>query len=200
MGGAAGGEEPVRPTCRSRSSTRLHRRWVMFLRGLTDADCARAYVHPELGHVTLDEAIALYAWHCRHHGGHIRQGLGIEGLAIADCGLRIADCGLGIADWGLRIGMMPEAIRARRRGSARCGAIAAKPGRCLECLGRTCRVGRVGSALTIPGRLRRCRTRHECDDGTHRRSTRPCRSCPSRSRRAARSRGCWPAGSTASRA
>jgi hypothetical protein len=55
----------------------LHRRWVMFLRGLTDADYARAYVHPELGHVTLDEAIALYAWHCRHHGGHIRQGLGI---------------------------------------------------------------------------------------------------------------------------
>ena len=55
----------------------LHRRWVMFLRGLTDADFARAYVHPELGHVTLDEAIALYAWHCRHHGAHIRQGLGI---------------------------------------------------------------------------------------------------------------------------
>ena len=33
----------------------LHRRWVMFLRGLTDADFARVYVHPELGRVTLDE-------------------------------------------------------------------------------------------------------------------------------------------------
>ena len=27
----------------------LHRRWVMFLRGLTDAEFAKAYVHPELG-------------------------------------------------------------------------------------------------------------------------------------------------------
>ena len=45
---------------------------------LSDAECARAYVHPELGRVTLDEAITLYSWHCRHHAGHIRQGLGIR--------------------------------------------------------------------------------------------------------------------------
>jgi hypothetical protein len=56
----------------------LHRRWVMFLRALTDADFARAYVHPELGRVTLDEGLALYSWHCRHHGGHISQGLRIK--------------------------------------------------------------------------------------------------------------------------
>jgi hypothetical protein len=54
----------------------LHRRWVMFLRGLAAADFARVYVHPELGRVTLDEAVALYAWHCHHHEGHIRLGLG----------------------------------------------------------------------------------------------------------------------------
>ena len=54
----------------------LHRRWVMFLRGLTDADFGRAYVHPELGRVTLDEALTLYSWHCRHHEGHIKLGLG----------------------------------------------------------------------------------------------------------------------------
>jgi hypothetical protein len=54
----------------------LHRRWVMFLRTLTDADLAKAYVHPELGRVSLDEALALYAWHCRHHAGHIKQGVG----------------------------------------------------------------------------------------------------------------------------
>ena len=53
----------------------LHRRWVMFLRSLDDADFAKAYVHPELGRVSLDEGIALYAWHCRHHGAHIQQGL-----------------------------------------------------------------------------------------------------------------------------
>jgi DinB superfamily len=54
----------------------LHRRWMMFLRSLADADFSKAYVHPELGRVTLDEAVALYAWHCRHHEGHIRLGLG----------------------------------------------------------------------------------------------------------------------------
>ena len=57
----------------------LHRRWVMFLRALIDADCSKAYVHPELGKVTLDEAIALYAWHCRHHTAHIRLGLRAQG-------------------------------------------------------------------------------------------------------------------------
>jgi hypothetical protein len=56
----------------------LHRRWLMFLRGLSDADFSKVYVHPELGRVTLDEGIALYAWHCRHHAAHVRQGLGIR--------------------------------------------------------------------------------------------------------------------------
>jgi DinB superfamily len=53
----------------------LHRRWVMFLRALTEADFAKAYIHPELGRVSLDEALALYAWHCQHHAEHIKQGL-----------------------------------------------------------------------------------------------------------------------------
>ena len=59
----------------------LHRRWLMFLRGLPDTEFAKAYVHPELGPVTLDEALTLYAWHCRHHTGHIRLGLGVEAAA-----------------------------------------------------------------------------------------------------------------------
>ena len=54
----------------------LHRRWVTFLRALPDDDFRRAYVHPDMGPVTLDEAVAMYAWHCRHHEAHIRQGLG----------------------------------------------------------------------------------------------------------------------------
>ena len=57
----------------------LHRRWVAFLRALPAAAFGKAYVHPELGRVTLDEAVALYAWHCRHHAEHVRQGLGAEG-------------------------------------------------------------------------------------------------------------------------
>jgi hypothetical protein len=56
----------------------LHRRWVMFLRALTDADFAKVYIHPELGRVTLDEGLSMYAWHCLHHMGHIKQGLGIR--------------------------------------------------------------------------------------------------------------------------
>ena len=56
----------------------LHRRWVMFLRALPVADFGKAYVHPELGRVSLDEALSLYAWHCRHHAGHIKLGLGIR--------------------------------------------------------------------------------------------------------------------------
>jgi len=54
----------------------LHRRWVAFLRALPADRFARAYVHPELGRVTLDEAVALYAWHCRHHAAHIELALG----------------------------------------------------------------------------------------------------------------------------
>jgi hypothetical protein len=53
----------------------LHRRWILFLRNLPDADFARPYVHPELGRVTIDHAVALYAWHCRHHLAHIEQAL-----------------------------------------------------------------------------------------------------------------------------
>jgi DinB family protein len=57
----------------------LHRRWVAFLRALPDAEFDKAYVHPELGRVTLDEALALYAWHCGHHAAHIKLGLGAGG-------------------------------------------------------------------------------------------------------------------------
>jgi hypothetical protein len=74
----------------------LHRRWVMFLRALTDADFGKAYVHPEMGRVTLDEALALYSWHCRHHGGHIKKGLGIgdEGVgSSSDKGSRVGQVG-----------------------------------------------------------------------------------------------------------
>ena len=29
-------------------------------------------MHPEMGVVSLDAALALYAWHGKHHIGHIR--------------------------------------------------------------------------------------------------------------------------------
>lgn len=49
----------------------LHGRWVMLLRSLAPADFARAFHHPELGRVTLNRNVALYAWHGRHHIAHI---------------------------------------------------------------------------------------------------------------------------------
>ncbi len=49
----------------------LHRRWVPLLRSLQRADFARRFRHPELGVVSLDMNLALYAWHGRHHVAHI---------------------------------------------------------------------------------------------------------------------------------
>ena len=49
----------------------LHRRWMLLLRSLTPADFARQFRHPELGVVSLDKNLALYAWHGRHHVAQI---------------------------------------------------------------------------------------------------------------------------------
>lgn len=49
----------------------LHRRWVVLLRSLASEDFSRAFKHPEMGLVTLDRNVALYAWHGRHHVAHI---------------------------------------------------------------------------------------------------------------------------------
>jgi len=49
----------------------LHRRWMMFLRGLKAEDWKRTFRHPELGAMTLEKNLALYAWHGKHHVAHI---------------------------------------------------------------------------------------------------------------------------------
>jgi hypothetical protein len=51
----------------------LHRRWVTFLRALTPEQWRRTFVHPDWGVVTIDDAVTLYAWHCRHHAAHIES-------------------------------------------------------------------------------------------------------------------------------
>ena len=51
----------------------VHERWETVLRGVGDAEGAREFVHPEHGARTLDWMIALYAWHGRHHTGHVLQ-------------------------------------------------------------------------------------------------------------------------------
>ena len=49
----------------------LHSRWIGLLRSLTDEQWKRAFRHPDLGLVTLEQNTALYAWHGRHHVAHI---------------------------------------------------------------------------------------------------------------------------------
>src|SRR4051794_2854064 len=49
----------------------LHQRWALLLNELGKEDLARAFRHPEMGLVTLEKNVALYAWHGRHHVAHI---------------------------------------------------------------------------------------------------------------------------------
>jgi len=49
----------------------LHARWVRLLRTMGAADFARRLHHPESGEMSLDDLLALYAWHGPHHVAHI---------------------------------------------------------------------------------------------------------------------------------
>lgn len=49
----------------------VHNRWVAAIRSLPPASFERRYRHPDLGLTTLNEQLAHYAWHCRHHVAHI---------------------------------------------------------------------------------------------------------------------------------
>ncbi len=52
----------------------LHRRWVPLLRSLGAADWELEFVHPEHGRKwSLDEALAMYAWHGEHHTAHVTR-------------------------------------------------------------------------------------------------------------------------------
>jgi hypothetical protein len=49
----------------------LHQRWVVLLRSLSPEDFRRTFRHPDLGKVSLNKNVGLYAWHGRHHIAHI---------------------------------------------------------------------------------------------------------------------------------
>lgn len=49
----------------------LHDRWLRLLRSLTPEQWKRTFRHPDLGPMTLEKNLALYAWHGRHHVAHI---------------------------------------------------------------------------------------------------------------------------------
>lgn len=52
----------------------LHQRWVVLMKGLSDAEWERRYIHPEFGDSrTLAHTLALYAWHGDHHVAHVQS-------------------------------------------------------------------------------------------------------------------------------
>jgi uncharacterized damage-inducible protein DinB len=51
----------------------LHDRWVRLLRSLTEEEWKRTFRHPDLGPMTLEKTLALYAWHGKHHVAHITE-------------------------------------------------------------------------------------------------------------------------------
>jgi uncharacterized damage-inducible protein DinB len=51
----------------------IHARLVAVLESLTDEDFQKPLIHPESGAWTIEEFLALYAWHSRHHTAHITR-------------------------------------------------------------------------------------------------------------------------------
>jgi uncharacterized damage-inducible protein DinB len=50
----------------------LHKRWVLLLRSLGPAEWSRKFRHPDHEKpLSLDDSLALYAWHGKHHVAHI---------------------------------------------------------------------------------------------------------------------------------
>jgi hypothetical protein len=52
--------------------TGLHRRWVTLIKSLTDRQLKNIFLHPELGEVSIEDYICLYAWHGNHHLAQIK--------------------------------------------------------------------------------------------------------------------------------
>lgn len=50
----------------------LHERWARLLHSLNAFDYERTIDHPENGTMTIDQLLAMYAWHGDHHIAHIK--------------------------------------------------------------------------------------------------------------------------------
>jgi hypothetical protein len=51
----------------------LHKRWVLALRGIKPEQWKRNLRHPEMGLLSLEKTLAIYAWHGKHHVAHITE-------------------------------------------------------------------------------------------------------------------------------
>jgi uncharacterized damage-inducible protein DinB len=71
------GETPVEVSLSLLES--LHNRWVRLLHSLTEEQFRRTFQHPDMGSVTLDLNLQLYAWHGRHHIAQVLSLLDREG-------------------------------------------------------------------------------------------------------------------------
>lgn len=53
----------------------VHSRWSALLESMSDEDFTRRLQHPESGEWVLEDMLAMYAWHSRHHTAHITNAL-----------------------------------------------------------------------------------------------------------------------------
>ncbi len=51
----------------------LHTRWVSLLKTIKPEEWKRTFNHPERGVVSLENNLAMYAWHGRHHVAHVTE-------------------------------------------------------------------------------------------------------------------------------
>ena len=49
----------------------VHLRWDVLWRATTNEQFARTFRHPDLGELTVETHLHLYAWHSRHHVAHV---------------------------------------------------------------------------------------------------------------------------------
>lgn len=57
----------------------LHARWTRLLKSMSNTDFEKKINHPERGAMTLNQLLALYDWHSRHHTAHITKTKEING-------------------------------------------------------------------------------------------------------------------------
>jgi hypothetical protein len=52
----------------------VHKRWIIFLQSLEVEDYKLCFFHPEQKRkISLEQTLALYSWHSRHHLAHITE-------------------------------------------------------------------------------------------------------------------------------
>lgn len=51
----------------------VHARWTVLLESMTGEDFQKPLIHPDSGEWTVEQFLALYAWHSLHHTAHITR-------------------------------------------------------------------------------------------------------------------------------